>query len=174
MSGPRPSGGGPTRLRPSSPGCAPTLWQNDEGYHTAYLSDFPGWYRTGDIGSRDADGYFRVHDRKKNMIISGGENIYPAEVERALAALPAIAGAVVFGIPDDDWGQIVAAVIAVHDGAALDGRAVRMALRDQLAGYKLPRALAVCSLAELPIGSSGKALRRAARAQFADQLVRVD
>jgi acyl-CoA synthetase (AMP-forming)/AMP-acid ligase II len=100
--------------------------------------------------------------------------VYPAEVERALATLPEVAGAVVFGVPDDDWGQIVAAVIAPRQSARLDGAAVRAALRDRIAGYKLPRAVAFCALDELPVGSSGKALRRAARATFTSRLVRID
>jgi acyl-CoA synthetase (AMP-forming)/AMP-acid ligase II len=94
-------------------------------------------------------------------------------VERALAGLPEVAGAVVFGDPDDDWGQIVAAVIAPRGPALPDGKAVREALRDRLAGYKLPRAIAFCALDELPVGSSGKALRRAARTAFAARLVRM-
>lgn len=133
---------------------------SDDGAHVLPREDF---LSVGDLGTID-DGWITLVDRKHDTIISGGMNIYPAEVERALAALPGVAGAVVFGVPDPEWGQTVAAVIAA---APFD---VRAALRDTLAGYKLPRAIAFCTLAELPIGSSGKALRRAARAQFADRL----
>ena len=80
----------------------------------------------------------------------------------------------VFGVPDDDWGQIVAAVVAPRPGAQLEGASLRAQLRDQIAGYKLPRAFAFCELAELPIGSSGKTLRRAARAAFGPRLARAD
>ncbi|MGE5182018.1 MAG: AMP-binding enzyme, partial [Acidobacteriota bacterium] len=127
-----------------------------------------------DLGTIDDGGWITLVDRKHDTIITGGLNVYPAEVERALAALPEIAGAVVFGVPDADWGQVVAAVIAPRAGARLDAAAVRGALRDQLAGYKLPRALAVCAPDELPVGASGKPLRRAARDAFAAHLVRFD
>ena len=140
----------------------------DEPAHTR-----DGHISVGDLGTIDDAGWLTLVDRKHDTIITGGLNVYPAEVERALAALPEVAGAVVFGVADDEWGQIVAAVVAPREpGRALDGAAVRAALRDQLAGYKLPRAFASCELAELPIGSSGKALRRAAREQFAGRLVR--
>jgi len=133
-----------------------------------------GHFSVGDIGTIDEDGWVTLLDRKHDTIITGGLNVYPAEVERALAGLPEVAGAVVFGVPDDDWGQIVGAVIAMREGTDFDGGAVRAALRDQLAGYKLPRAVAFCELGELPIGSSGKALRRRAREAFAGRLQRIE
>jgi acyl-CoA synthetase (AMP-forming)/AMP-acid ligase II len=133
-----------------------------------------GHFSVGDLGTIDEAGWITLVDRKHDTIITGGLNVYPAEVERALVALPEVAGAVVFGVADDEWGQLVAAVIAPHEGARVDGASLRAALRDQLAGYKLPRAIAVCSLAELPQGSSGKPLRRAARAAFAARLARID
>lgn len=123
----------------------------------------------GDLGELDAGGWLTLIDRKHDTIISGGLNVYPAEVERALAAHPQIAGAVVFGIDDPEWGQRVAAVIAPR-GAPPDLAELHAFLRDRIAAYKLPRALAVCSLDDLPIGSSGKALRRAARERFASAL----
>ena len=138
---------------------------SDDGTTVAAVGDY---ISVGDLGTID-DGWITLVDRKHDTIITGGLNVYPAEVERALAALPGIEGAVVFGVHDDDWGQLVAAVIATDH--PLD---VRVALRDQLAGYKLPRAVAYCTLEDLPIGSSGKALRRAAREQFAAKLARID
>jgi len=95
-------------------------------------------------------------------------------VERALAEHPGVAGAVVFGVPDNDWGQIVAAVVAPRPGVQLEGASLRAQLREQIAGYKLPRAFAFCELSELPIGSSGKTLRRAARVAFGSRLARAD
>jgi acyl-CoA synthetase (AMP-forming)/AMP-acid ligase II len=80
----------------------------------------------------------------------------------------------VFGVADAEWGQIVAAVVAARPGAHLDGASLRSQLRDRIAGYKLPRAFAFCEIAELPIGSSGKTLRRAARASFGSRLARAD
>jgi acyl-CoA synthetase (AMP-forming)/AMP-acid ligase II len=143
---------------------------DDAGEALAPLDERDGHVSVGDLGTIDDAGWITLVDRKHDTIITGGLNVYPAEVERALAALPEIAGAVVFGVPDDEWGQLVAAVIAPR--GPFDGAALRGALRDQLAGYKLPRAIAVCELGELPVGSSGKALRRAARERFAARLVR--
>jgi len=131
-----------------------------------------GHVSVGDLGRVD-DGWLTLVDRKHDTIITGGLNVYPAEVERALADHPEVAGAVVFGVDDTDWGQIVAAVVAPRPGARVDGAELRAFLRDRVAGYKLPRAFATCALDELPVGSSGKALRRAARAAFAARLVRV-
>jgi acyl-CoA synthetase (AMP-forming)/AMP-acid ligase II len=118
----------------------------------------------GDLGVLH-DGWLTLVDRKHDTIISGGVNVYPAAVERALARHPAIAGAVAFGVDDPDWGQRVAAVIAAEPIAELHAF-----LREHLSGPELPRLVAYCALDELPIGSSGKALRRAARAAFAAKL----
>jgi len=145
----------------------------EAGDRIAPIEARDGHVSVGDLGTIDPDGWITLIDRKHDTIITGGLNVYPAEVERSLATLPEVAGAVVFGVPDEDWGQIVAAVIAPRHAARLDGAAVRAALRDQIAGYKLPRAVAFCALDELPVGSSGKALRRAARAAFAARLVRI-
>jgi long-chain acyl-CoA synthetase len=128
-----------------------------------------GHVSVGDLGALDGE-WLTLIDRKHDTIITGGVNVYPAEVERALGELPGVAGAVVFGVDDPEWGQRVAAVIA---GDGLEPRALIAALRERLAGYKLPRAVALCAPEDLPIGSSGKALRRAARARFAAQLVSV-
>jgi long-chain acyl-CoA synthetase len=141
----------------------------DDGTTLAPLDAQDGHVSVGDLGTIDPDGWITLVDRKHDTIITGGLNVYPAEVERALTALPGVTGAVVFGVPDDDWGQLVAAVIATD--RPID---FRSALRDELAGYKLPRAIATCALADLPIGSSGKAQRRAAREAFAARLVRID
>jgi long-chain acyl-CoA synthetase len=145
----------------------------EAGDALAPLDARDGHVSVGDLGTIDSGGWITLLDRKNDTIITGGLNVYPAEVERALVALSEVAGAVVFGVPDDDWGQIVAAVIALRAPGRLDGKAVRAALRDQLAGYKLPRAIAFCALEELPMGSSGKALRRSARTAFAARLARI-
>jgi len=147
---------------------------DESGEALAPLELRDGHFSVGDLGAIDEAGWITLVDRKHDTIITGGLNVYPAEVERALATLPGVVAAVGFGVPDDEWGQIVAAVVAVRDGAAFDPQSVRTLLRDELAGYKLPRAITTCSPAELPIGSSGKPLRRAARATFAKQLSRID
>jgi len=144
---------------------------DDTGSQLAPLDTRDGHISVGDLGTVDADGWLTLVDRKHDTIITGGVNVHPGEVERALALHPDVAGAIVFGVADDDWGQIVAAVVATT--RPLDAAALRAFLRDRLAGYKLPRAFAFCDLADLPIGSSGKLLRRAARAAFASRLVRI-
>lgn len=141
-----------------------------DGADLAPLELRDGHFSVGDLGTIDDDGWITLVDRKHDTIITGGLNVYPAEVERALSALPGVTGAVAFGVPDDDWGQLVAAVVA----GDVDPRSLRGALRDELAGYKLPRAVAICAASELPIGASGKPLRRAARTAFAARLQRID
>ncbi|HWE25591.1 MAG TPA: AMP-binding protein [Myxococcales bacterium] len=146
----------------------------DDGSSIAPLDARDGHISVGDLGTIDEEGWLTLVDRKQDTIITGGMNVYPAEVERALAEHPGVAGALVFGVPDDDWGQIVAAVVAPRPGVRLEGTSLRTQLRDQIAGYKLPRAFAFCELDDLPIGSSGKTLRRAARAAFGSRLRRAD
>jgi fatty-acyl-CoA synthase len=98
-----------------------------------------GWYHTGDAGSLDDEGFLYIRDRYKDMIISGGENIYPAEIESALLELPGIDEAAVIGIPDATWGEVGLALLVASPGAATDPDAVRAALRQRLAGFKVPR-----------------------------------
>lgn len=98
-----------------------------------------GWYSSGDIGVRDADGHFYIHDRKKNLIISGGENIYPAEVERVLGQHPAVADAAVIGRADDKWQEVPVAYIVPRPGAAPDPAGIERFCLAQLARYKVPR-----------------------------------
>jgi fatty-acyl-CoA synthase len=98
-----------------------------------------GWYRTGDIGRRDADGYFYVHDRKKNMIISGGENIYPAEVERVLLQHPDVADCGVIGRPDPRWDEVPVAYVIPRAGSRVDAEVLKAYVLAQLARFKVPR-----------------------------------
>ena len=98
-----------------------------------------GWYHSGDIGTRDADGHFFIHDRKKNMIISGGENIYPAEVERVLVAHPDVAEGAVIGRADAKWQEVPVAYVVRRAGCAIDARALEAHLLSQLARFKVPR-----------------------------------
>ncbi len=125
-----------------------------------------GHISVGDLGRVDADGWLTLVDRKHDTIISGGSNVYPAEIEAALAEHPALAGAVVFGIDDAEWGQVVTALIAPRGAAAPTAAELTAFCRARVAGYKLPRRWAICAADDLPIGGSGKALRRAARAAF--------
>jgi fatty-acyl-CoA synthase len=98
-----------------------------------------GWLRTGDLGSLDHHGYCRIHGRLKDLIIRGGENIYPREIEDVLFTHPGIANAAVAGLPDPEWGEIVAAFVQARAGARLDGEQLEAFCRRQLASYKVPR-----------------------------------
>jgi fatty-acyl-CoA synthase len=113
-----------------------------------------GWFRTGDIGRRDADGYFSVHDRKKNMIISGGENIYPAEVERVLLEHPDVADCGVIGRPDEKWDEVPVAYVIPRTGCRGDAEALKAHLLTQLARFKVPREFVFVE--ELPRTALGK------------------
>ena len=109
-------------------------WGNEAATREA-LRD--GWYHTGDIATRDADGYFTIHDRKKNMIISGGENIYPAEVERVLHAHPAVREAAVIGRPDPKWQEVPVAYVILRENVTVE--ALQAHVGSQLARFKVPR-----------------------------------
>jgi fatty-acyl-CoA synthase len=113
-----------------------------------------GWYFTGDIGVRDADGYFVIHDRKENMIISGGENVYPAEIERVLGEHPAVAEAAVIGRPDPKWQEVPVAYVVCRQGRSVDTEALTRHVGEQLARFKIPRE--VVFVEDLPRNALGK------------------
>jgi fatty-acyl-CoA synthase len=123
-----------------------------------------GWLRTGDAGYVDRDGYLYIQDRIKDMIVTGGENVYPAEVEHAILGHPAIADAAVIGIPDDRWGEAVKALVVLRPGTTLDREGLLSFARARIAGYKLPKSIDVVT--ELPRNASGKVLRRVLREPF--------
>ncbi|MFE0678985.1 long-chain fatty acid--CoA ligase [Streptomyces sp. NPDC058867] len=127
-------------------------WNNPEATEAAFDSE--GWFHSGDVGHLDKDGYLYVVDRLKDMIISGGENVYPAEVEKVLATMPGVTDVAVVGVRDEKWGESVAAVITVADGVELTLEDVRHYGEGQLARYKLPRRLKVVS--DVPRNGSGK------------------
>jgi fatty-acyl-CoA synthase len=113
-----------------------------------------GWYHSGDIATRDADGHFTIHERKQNLIISGGENIYPAEVERVLQSHPAVAEAAVVGAPDPKWQEVPVACIVRRAGAQADPAEIESFCLRELARYKVPRRYVF--LDELPRNALGK------------------
>jgi len=123
-----------------------------------------GFQTVGDIAYRDDEGFLYICDRKKDMIISGGMNIYPAEIESALEQHPDINEAAVFGVPSEDWGEAVHAVVVPRPGSDLDEAAVAAHARAHLAGYKVPRSISWSD--ELPKTGSGKVLKRELRAPF--------
>jgi acyl-CoA synthetase (AMP-forming)/AMP-acid ligase II len=144
-------------------------WRDPDATSAAFAEG--GWYRTGDIASLTSDGYLYILDRAKDMIISGGENIYPAEVEAVLAAHPAVADVAVIGRPDPAWGEAVHAVIIPVDGATASADELSDWCRARLAHFKCPKTIEFTTT--LPRTTTGKVLKRELREQFAaDQEVR--
>jgi fatty-acyl-CoA synthase len=139
------------------------------GYHrlpeaTAAAFTDDGWFRSGDLGYLDVEGYLYITGRLKDMIISGGENIYPAEIEGLLVEIPGVTAAAVIGVPDERWGEVPWAVITVHDGASVNPDAVLASLDGRLARYKLPKRIVIVD--ELPRTASGKVRKADLRALF--------
>ncbi len=137
-------------------------WAKPEDTHATLRPD--GWLRTGDAGYLDDEGYLFLHDRMKDMIVSGGENIYPAEVENVLLAHPHVADAAVIGVPDDRWGETVKAVVVPAPGADLQGADVIAFSRERLAHYKCPTSVDIVDT--LPRNPSGKVLKRQLREPY--------
>ena len=125
---------------------------------TAKTLDREGWLRTGDAGYMDKDGYLYIHDRIKDMIISGGENIYPAEVESAICDHPDVAEVAVVGVPDETWGEAVKAIVVMKPGKKLTATDIINFTRERVAGFKTPKT--VDFIPALPRNASGKILRR--------------
>jgi fatty-acyl-CoA synthase len=144
------------------PVVTPGYWRDPDA--TAEAIDEDGWFHTGDLVEVDDEGYFYVVGRKKEMYISGGENVYPAEIESVLYDHAAVSEAAVLGVPDEKWGETGAAFLVIDTGADLDAEAIRRFCRERLAKYKVPRH--VRFLDELPKGSSGKIDRQALRDAF--------
>jgi fatty-acyl-CoA synthase len=143
------------------PGTMAGYWRNPEATAEAFRG---GWFHSGDLVRADEEGFLYVVDRTKDMIITGGENVYCAEVENALSAHPAVAELAVFGTPDERWGETPVAVAALHPGAALTVGELRDWGAERIARYKLPTVLHV--VAALPRNASGKVVKTALREQF--------
>ena len=131
---------------------------------TAATIDEGGWLRTGDAGYFDAEGYLYLHDRIKDMIVSGGENIYPAEVENVLLSHPAVVDAAVIGVPDVKWGETVKAIVVLAPGTEAPEPALIEHCRAKLAHYKCPTSVVIADA--LPRNPSGKILKRELRAPY--------
>ncbi|WP_030247767.1 acyl-CoA synthetase [Streptomyces sp. NRRL S-350] len=147
--------GEPGEVVVSGPNVTPGYWQLPRETADAYHDG--RWFRSGDIAVQDEDGYIRLVDRLKDVIISGGENIYPAEVEDALLEHPAIAECAVFGVPDDKWGEVGRAVVVLHPGATASAEDLLAHLDGRLARYKIPRTVRFTDA--LPRGGAGKLLK---------------
>ena len=135
---------------------------NKDGETSRAVRD--GWMHTGDAAWRDADGYVFIYDRVKDMIVTGGENVYPAEVENAIFGHPAVADVAVIGVPDDQWGESVKAVIVLKPDAKPDVGDIVAWTRERIAGYKAPRS--VDFVAAIPRNATGKILRRELRKPY--------
>lgn len=136
-------------------------WNNPEKNAASFFGD---WFRTGDVGYLDEDGFLYLTDRKKDMIITGGENVASSEVERVLYTLPEVADACVIGLPDERWGETIVAIIVPKEGRTVDQALVEKHCRAHLAGFKVPRRLIVREV--LPRNPSGKILKRVLREEY--------
>jgi fatty-acyl-CoA synthase len=135
-------------------------WKNDEKTRECFRGE---WSTVGDVARRDADGFIHLVDRKSNMIISGGENIYPSEVEAVLAAHPAVQDVAVIGMPDDKWGESVRAVIVTRASHAVDKATLEAWCKERIAGFKRPRSYAFIAESDMPRTATGKIQHRALR-----------
>jgi len=136
----------------AGPGVTPGYWRNEEATRAAFAGD--GWLRSGDLARRDGDGFYYIAGRAKEMFISGGENVYPVEVENVLAAHPAVVEAAVLAEPDPRWGEVGRAFVQLAGGARPDGAALAAFCRERLAAYKVPRRFDFVD--EFPRTSAGK------------------
>ena len=134
-------------------------WRNPEATAEAIVD---GWFRTGDIGVFDENGAYRIVDRKKDLIIRGGYNVYPREIEEVLHRHPGVAEAAVVGVPDARYGEDVMAVVVLKPGATDGPKDIVAWCRTRLAGYKRPHIVEVRD--SLPLGPTGKVLKQALRA----------
>lgn len=132
---------------------------------SAEAVDDSGWFHTGDLARYDAEGYFYIVDRKKDMIISGGENVYPAEIEKVLYQHPAVQMCAVVGLPDEKWGEVGHACVVLKPGIAVSANELLEHMRGQLARYKVPHGVTIMD--SLPISAAGKILKRELKAQLA-------
>jgi fatty-acyl-CoA synthase len=143
------------------PGVFAGYWRDPEATRACMRS---GWLRTGDIAERDAEGFYRIRDRLREMYISGGENVYPAEIEAALHEHPAVADAAVIGVPDERWGEVGVAIVVLRPGATADERDLLAHCRARLAAFKVPRAVRFAE--EVPRSAAGKLLKRELRERW--------
>jgi fatty-acyl-CoA synthase len=148
-----------------SPAVSTGYWQRPEASRETFAG---GWCRTGDLGFVSADGFLTLAGRAKDMIRSGGENVYPAEVEKILTGYPGVKDVAVIGVPDDRYDEVGCAVIVSGPGGQLDAAALGAYCREHLAGYKVPKHFR--SVGELPRNASGKVLKYVLREQYRQEI----
>ncbi|MFC5665235.1 long-chain fatty acid--CoA ligase [Kitasatospora misakiensis] len=152
----------PGEVLVAGPNVTPGYWGHPEESADAFRDGH--WFRSGDIAAVDAEGYIRLVDRLKDMFISGGENVYPAEVENALLEHPAVAECAVFGVPDEKWGEVGRAVVVLRPGAEVVVEELTAHLDGRLARYKIPRSVLLADA--LPRSGAGKLLKGPLRATY--------
>jgi long-chain acyl-CoA synthetase len=159
--------------QPVAPGVSGEIWARGPGQMMGYLNKPEetaktitehGWVRTGDIAYQDEDGFLYICDRAKDMIITGGENVFSGEVENAILSHPSVREAAVVGIPDDEYGEAVHAILVLHGEQSINLQALRDHCRTLIAPYKCPRSLEIRTA--LPLSAAGKVLKRDLRAPF--------
>jgi long-chain acyl-CoA synthetase len=138
-------------------------FRNEDGTRKAFEG---GWFHTGDMARRDQEGFFYIVDRMKDMIITGGENVYSREVEEVLYTHPSVSEAAVVGLPDPRWGENVTAVIVLRPGMTATEAEIIATAKDRLAGFKKPKK--VIFVDELPKTVSGKIIKKDLRERFAN------
>ncbi len=143
------------------PNITPGYWNRPEANATQFVD---GWFKTGDAARVDADGDVWIVDRWKDMYISGGENVYPAEVENVLFALDGVADAAIIGVPDEKWGEVGLAIVVQEEGASLSEDDVFAHFQGKLARFKIPHKVAFSG--PLPRNATGKVLKRTLREQY--------
>jgi fatty-acyl-CoA synthase len=150
-------------IQVSGPNVIKQYWNRSEATRDSFADGI--WFKSGDMGYLDEEGFLFVSDRLKDMIISGGENIYPAEVEGVIVELEPVASVAVIGVPDDKWGEVPKAIVTVRDGMTLTEEEVRAHLDGRLARYKIPKS--VVFVEEMPRTASGKIRKTELRKQYA-------
>jgi fatty-acyl-CoA synthase len=143
------------------PGVTPGYWQLPEITKNSFED---GWLHSGDVSRRDEDGYYYIVDRWKDMFISGGENVYPAEVENVLFSNPAVAEAAIIGVKDEKWGEVGRAIVALKPNQTLSEQEVIDFCKERLAKYKVPKS--VVFINALPRNAAGKVLKTDLRKQY--------
>jgi len=159
-------GGDVGELYSRSPGTFKEYWKDPDKTREVFHGE---WCTAGDMARRDEEGYYYLVDRKANMIISGGENIYPTEVENTLGAHRAVKDVAVIGIPDQKWGEVVVAVVILHEGYQAGDELAREIIgftKDKIAGYKRPKSIRFITEEEMPRTGTGKILHRVLRERF--------
>ncbi|MDP2012676.1 MAG: AMP-binding protein, partial [Actinomycetota bacterium] len=153
----------PGNIEVRGPNVFDGYWRRPELKATEFTED--GWFKTGDLGFVDDDGYIEIVGRSKDLIISGGLNIYPKEIELLLDSLPGIEESAVIGVDDSDFGEAVVAVVVLDGTVATSPESIRQAAREQLAGFKVPRRVFIVDA--LPRNAMGKVEKARLRASYA-------